>query len=77
LAIGLLIAAGFVLRGSSFGLIPWVIFLLIVYAVGACLWWGILAWRHRRPDPWAYDAELDGPIAEAFEGRSYADPRKR
>jgi len=76
LAIGLLVAGVFVLRlgpggGALQSVVPWAFFLLLLYAAVACLWWAATALRHRKPDPWAYDPELDGPVAEAMEGRSY------
>jgi hypothetical protein len=75
-AIGLLVAAAFVLRFGAWSALfeavaAWLLLALVAYAAGALLWWIAVAWRHRKPDPWAYDPELDGPIAEAMEGRSY------
>ncbi|MEA3143661.1 MAG: hypothetical protein QOG31_985 [Thermoplasmata archaeon] len=80
LAIGLLVAAAFALRfGPGRGivqeqLLPWVLVALGAYAALAILWWAAAVLRHPRPDPWEYDAELDGPVAEAMEGRSYLRP---
>lgn len=83
LSIGLLVAAAFLLRlGPGRGalqetVLPWTLVLLGAYAAVAILWWIVVAWRHRRPDPWAYDPDLDGPIAQEIEGRTYAPPPSR
>jgi hypothetical protein len=35
---------------------------------------GLIALFARRPDPWAYDPDLDGPIAQELAGRSFPPP---
>lgn len=78
LAIVLLVAAAFALRFRTVGPLqlvgPTILFLLVAYAAGSALWWAAAALRDRRQDPWAYDPVLDGPVAEAIEGRSYLRP---
>ncbi|MCA1818587.1 MAG: hypothetical protein LC620_00795 [Halobacteriales archaeon] len=71
LAVGLLVVAAFTVR---LGLPPLLLLLLVAYAAAAAAWWAVAAWRDPKPDPWAYDPELDGPVAEAMEGRSYLRP---
>ncbi|MEA3202698.1 MAG: hypothetical protein QOI63_364 [Thermoplasmata archaeon] len=75
-ALALLVAAVFLLRlGSLAGnLAWWGFFLTLLYAAGAAAWWAVAALRNPRPDPWAYDPDLDGPIAQEIEGRSYPPP---
>ncbi|HUR62139.1 MAG TPA: hypothetical protein VM286_07225 [Candidatus Thermoplasmatota archaeon] len=76
-----LIAAGFALnygaaRVAFGGLLAWAVLALLLYALVACSAWAVAAWRDRRPDPWAYDPELDGPIAQEIEGRTFPPPRR-
>lgn len=75
-----LVITGLALRYGAGGsllfltLLAWAFFALLAYALLACAAWAVDAWRHRKPDPWAYDPELDGPIAQEFEGRSFLLP---
>jgi hypothetical protein len=83
-AVGVAFAAFLLVRyGAGVALLketglPALLFAVMVFAVAALLLWAYRGWRlHRATDPWAYDPELDGPIAEAVEGRSFPPPAKR
>lgn len=73
-----LLGGGLRLAGAQWGgVLPvsLAILVLLVLVAWTLLGWTIAGWRLRRADdPWAYDAELDGPIAMELEGRSYGPP---
>jgi hypothetical protein len=75
-AVSLLVAAAFLMRlGSVAGeAMPWLFLAALAYALGAAAWWAVAVLRSPRPDPWAYDPELDGPIAQEMEGTTFAPP---